>query len=896
MAVCRLFGAPLLLFACAIMPTNWASIHPTASAQDEKKSQNTKSSSEETAKALADLKSSLETTQKELTATNKTVHGLKADSDGELKKTAAKLEALQKEIAALSASAKGSVTKADLAAVTKKADEIAADVAAIKASGDAKATAEKLAALEKGADEIKKAAEKAGTDAGTGITTAKERGDTAWMLISSALVLLMVPGLALFYGGMVRRKNVLATMMQSMAALAIVGVYWIAIGYGLAFGPSLIKVSALGATDGGLIGWSWDLFFLKGIAADTKLPAYDIPVYLHVMFQGMFAIITPALISGAIAERIRFWPFCLFMLLWVTFVYCPLAHMVWAFDWFDPTVLAAKRGGAAIGLLGKMGALDFAGGTVVHIAAGMAGLAACLVLGKRHGYPQQVAHPNSMVLTLLGAGLLWFGWFGFNGGSASNSTSLAVSAFAATQAAAAAAGLAWMLVEWIHKGKPTALGLASGIVAGLVAVTPASGFVFMWGGMLIGVAAAVVCYLAVALKNVLGYDDSLDAFGVHGVGGFVGAVLTGVFCSALVNSAGADGPLAYSAHRARYEALKPVEKAGATSDAEPIAKAKAEKREANGAWLKATREVGADIEKLGIAALEKTLADAKAADLTKELADLKIDDLEDELAAHKEPSEAKTQLTKDLADAKAKAAPIQKKLDAVAETTKKLEEAKAKETDLNKQLDTPKATLADKSATLAALEKERDDLKALIEKQDDKEHEGKEDYNKKSALSQVFIQVKAAVLSAVFAFVLSLALVLVTSAITLGNFKTDLKGEADGLDRTEHGEVGFDFSAATESVTVVNTTPRAATEPRGDGRFEVVVSGADAKELMHVWSELCQPTEAAPDPDFLAVYPHVTTIRGTTFRFRGGEPAKLAKKLESLFARHTKKPVTVQKV
>ncbi len=896
MAVCRLFGALLLLSICAIMPVKWAPIHPTASAQDEKKSQNTKSGSEDAAKALADLKSSLEVTQKELAATNKTLNGLKADSDAELKKAADKLVALQKEIAALSASTKGSVTKAELAAVTKKADEITADITAMKASGDAKATAEKLAALEKSADENKKAAEKAGTDAGTGITTAKERGDTAWMLISSALVLLMVPGLALFYGGMVRRKNVLATMMHSMAALAVVGVYWIAIGYGLAFGPSLIKVSALGATDGGLIGWSGDLFFLKGIAADMKLPNNDITVYLHVLFQGMFAIITPALISGAIAERIRFWPFCLFMLLWVTFVYCPLAHMVWAIDWFDPSVVAAKRGQSAIGLLGKMGALDFAGGTVVHIAAGMAGLAACLVLGKRHGYPQQVAHPNSMVLTLLGAGLLWFGWFGFNGGSATNSSPLAVTAFAATQAAAAAAGLAWMLVEWIHKGKPTALGLASGIVAGLVAVTPASGYVFMWGGLLIGVAAAVVCYLAVALKNVLGYDDSLDAFGVHGVGGFVGAVLTGVFCSVLANSAGADGPFAFSAHRARYEALKPIEKDGTTSDAEPIAKAKAEKREANGALLKATREVGADIEKLGIAALEKALADAKAADLTKELADLKVDDLEDELAAHKEPSAAKTQIEKELADAKAKAAPIQKKLDAVADTTKKLEEAKTKEADANKQLDAAKATLTDKAATLAALEKERDDLKALIEKQDDKEHEGKEEYNKKHKLSQLIIQTKAAVFSAVFAFVASLLLVLVTSAVTLGHFKTDAKGEADGLDRTEHGEVGFDFSAATESVTVVTTTPRAATEPRGDGRFEVVVSGADAKELMHVWSELCQPTERAPDPDFLAVYPHVTTIRGTTFRFRGGEPATLAKKLESLFARHTKKAVTVQKV
>src|SRR6516162_6289857 len=301
--------------------------------------------------------------------------------------------------------------------------------------------------------------------------SATVQADSAWMLISSAFVLLMVPGLALFYGGMVRRKNVLATMMQSMAALAVIGVYWLAVGYALAFGPSLFTISALGVEHGGIIGWSWDLFFLKGIETTAKLPGADMPVYAHVMFQGMFAIITPALISGAIAERIRFWPFCLYMILWVTFVYCPLAHMVWAFDWFDTALPAAKQGGSAIGFLSKMGALDFAGGTVVHIAAGTAGLACCLVLGKRAGYPKMVAHPNSMVLTLLGAGLLWFGWFGFNGGSAGNSTVLAGSAFASTQAAAAAAGLFWMLIEWLHKGKATALGLASGIVAGLVAVT-----------------------------------------------------------------------------------------------------------------------------------------------------------------------------------------------------------------------------------------------------------------------------------------------------------------------------------------------------------------------------------------------------------------------------------------
>jgi ammonia channel protein AmtB len=551
------------------------------------------------------------------------------------------------------------------------------------------------------------------------------------------------------------------------------------------------------------------------------------------LFQGMFAIITPALISGAIAERIRFVPFCLFMLLWVTFVYCPLAHMVWAFDWFDPNVLAAKRGGNAIGLLGKMGALDFAGGTVVHIAAGFAGLAACLVLGKRHGYPQQVAHPNSMVLTLLGAGLLWFGWFGFNGGSAGNATPLAVSAFAATQIAAAAAGLAWLVIEWIHKGKPTALGLASGVVAGLVAITPASGFVYAWAGIFIGLIASCVCYVAVALKNKLGYDDSLDAFGVHGVGGFLGAIITGVFCSALVNPTGADGPLAYSAHRSRLEVLKH------------------------------------DNSKL-ITTAKKSTDDANKAAEDKEK-ELKVEELTAEVTAAQEkfdkaPAEKKTEAE-----------------EALKAATDKLKTA----TDAVKPL---KDIAEDKAATQKALESELKTLQEIVDKQDDTENGGKA---KKSSISQVFIQMKAAVFSAVFAFLLSLGLVFLTQAITLGNFKTDEKSEADGLDRTEHGEVGFDFSAATESVTVVSAEPRPASVPRGNGRFEIQLNGADAKELMKVWSDLCQPKpEGTPDADFLAVYPHVTTIRGTTFRCRGGDPAEIAKRLESLFTRHTGKNIT----
>jgi ammonium transporter len=387
-------------------------------------------------------------------------------------------------------------------------------------------------------------ADAAGAEAATPAPTPEapkiDTGDTAWMLVSAAFVMLMVPGLALFYAGMVRRKNVLATMMHSMIALAVVGVYWVAVGYGLAFGAPLLDTSK-----GSVIGWSNELFFLNGVKPTDVLPGGTIPIYLHVMYQGMFAIITPALISGAVAERIRFKPYCLFLIAWITFVYCPLAHMVWALDWYAPVAGAAEATGlTAVGLLGKMGALDFAGGTVVHIAAGVSSLAAILLLRKRIGYPERAMHPNSMVLTLVGAGLLWFGWFGFNGGSATGSSFQAVSAFSATQVAAAAAGLSWLLAEWLHKGKPTALGLASGVVAGLVAVTPASGFVLVSGGLAIGLLAGVVCYAAVCLKPLLKYDDSLDAFGVHGVGGFLGAVLTGVFCTSAVKAGLPDGLLA----------------------------------------------------------------------------------------------------------------------------------------------------------------------------------------------------------------------------------------------------------------------------------------------------------------------------------------------------------------
>ncbi|HEY7328286.1 MAG TPA: ammonium transporter [Gemmataceae bacterium] len=351
------------------------------------------------------------------------------------------------------------------------------------------------------------------------------------MLASTGLVMLMTPGLALFYGGMVRRKNVLGTMMHSMVALAIIGIQWVLFGYALAFGD----------THNGWIGWNPNFLGLQGVASKAVFPGTHIPIFVHCMYQGMFAIITPALISGALAERIKFGPYCLFLLLWGTLVYAPLAHWVWAVK-AAPT---AENPDAieAIGWLGKMGALDFAGGTVVHIAAGLSGLAAILVLRKRIGYPEHASHPNSMVLTLTGAGLLWFGWFGFNGGSALAANQLAGSALTATQIAAAAAALSWMLAEWIHRGKPTALGLASGLVAGLVAVTPASGYVTPLGGLIIGLLAGVVCYAIVCMKPFFKYDDSLDAFGVHGVGGFLGAVLTGLLCTKAINDAGADASL-----------------------------------------------------------------------------------------------------------------------------------------------------------------------------------------------------------------------------------------------------------------------------------------------------------------------------------------------------------------
>ena len=330
-----------------------------------------------------------------------------------------------------------------------------------------------------------------------------DTGDTAWMLTSTALVLLMtIPGLALFYGGMVRKKNVLATVMQSFAITCLVTVLWAIIGYSLAF------------TDGGglnaYVGGT-SKAFLEGIGKDTLQGT--IPESVFMVFQMTFAIITPALISGAFADRMKFSSLLFFISAWLLVVYAPICHWVW--------------GG---GFLGSAGVLDFAGGTVVHINSGVAGLVAALVLGRRRGYPTEPMPPHNLVLTMIGASLLWVGWFGFNAGSAVAANGTAGMAMAVTQIAAAAAALGWMVAEWVIHRKPSVLGIASGAVAGLVAITPASGYVDPKGALIIGLAAGVVCFVtATSMKRALGYDDSLDAFGIHGIGGILGAILTGVF-------------------------------------------------------------------------------------------------------------------------------------------------------------------------------------------------------------------------------------------------------------------------------------------------------------------------------------------------------------------------------
>jgi Amt family ammonium transporter len=344
-----------------------------------------------------------------------------------------------------------------------------------------------------------------------------DTGDTAWILVSTALVMLMTPGLALFYAGMVRRKNVLGTIMHSFIAIALVSLQWILIGYSLAFGPD-IK---------GLIGnLSWAGLSGVGLAPNADY-APTIPHLLFMAYQMMFAVITPALISGAFAERMKFSAYLIFALAWTTIVYDPVAHWVWGSG----------------GWLKNLGVLDFAGGIVVHATSGFSALAAALYIGKRKGFLQEHMPPHDLPLTVLGAGLLWFGWFGFNAGSALSSGGLATMAFVTTHTAAVSATLTWTFVEWIHRGKPTMFGAATGAIAGLATITPAAGFVGPMPALFIGMAAGLLCYTALNAKTKFRYDDSLDAFGVHGVGGTLGTIMAGVFASVAINAAGANGLL-----------------------------------------------------------------------------------------------------------------------------------------------------------------------------------------------------------------------------------------------------------------------------------------------------------------------------------------------------------------
>lgn len=339
-------------------------------------------------------------------------------------------------------------------------------------------------------------------------------GDTAFILVSAALVMLMTPGLALFYAGMVRSKNALGTIMQSFIIIGVISLEWILWGYSLAFGPD--KLGIIG-------GLEW--FGLMGVGASPH-PVYasTVPHQVFMIYQCMFAVITPALITGAFAERMRFGPFLLFSVLWATFVYNPLAHWIWGGGW-----------------LAQLGVLDFAGGIAVHLSSGVAALAAAIILGKRKGYGSEELKPHNLTMTLLGAGLLWFGWFGFNAGSALAAGSIAGSAFVATHIGGTTGALAWIAMEWRLRGKATTLGAASGAIAGLATVTPAAGYVGPLSAAIIGILAGIGCYLGIMAKNRFGYDDSLDVVGIHGVGGVIGLICTGFLASKAVNPGGADG-------------------------------------------------------------------------------------------------------------------------------------------------------------------------------------------------------------------------------------------------------------------------------------------------------------------------------------------------------------------
>jgi ammonium transporter, Amt family len=359
--------------------------------------------------------------------------------------------------------------------------------------------------------------------AASAVTASKiDTGDTAWILISTALVMLMTPGLALFYGGMVRGKNVLGTLMQSFIAIAVISMQWILIGYTLSFGPDV----------NGIIGnLSW--MGLNGVGVEPN-PDYapTIPHMAFMIYQAMFAVITPALITGAFAERMKFSAYLVFIVVWSTLVYDPVAHWVWG----------------AGGWLKTMGVLDFAGGIVVHLISGISALAAALLIGKRKGYLQEAMYPHNLPMTVLGTGLLWFGWFGFNAGSALSAGTLSTMAFVATHISAVSATVIWVIIEWLHRGKPTMFGAATGSIAGLATITPASGFVSPMSSLIIGLAAGAICYMSLNMKGKLGYDDSLDAFGVHGIGGIIGTLATGLFAQTLINPSGGNG-LFFGSHQ-----------------------------------------------------------------------------------------------------------------------------------------------------------------------------------------------------------------------------------------------------------------------------------------------------------------------------------------------------------
>ncbi|MBI4329413.1 MAG: ammonium transporter [Chloroflexi bacterium] len=349
-----------------------------------------------------------------------------------------------------------------------------------------------------------------------------DSGDTAWVLASSALVLLMTPGLAFFYGGLVRQKSAVNTIMLSFITIGLISVQWVLWGFTLGFGPDLGGLGIVG-------GLEW--LGLNGVGGEPGPYSATIPATAYMIFQAMFAIITPALITGAIVERMKFPAFLIFIVLWATLVYGPVAHWVWSFG----------ADGKAAGWLGKLGALDFAGGTVVHINAGVAALAAALVLGRRRGYGREPMPAHNIPFVVLGASLLWFGWFGFNAGSALGANALATNAFVVTNTATAAAALTWTFVSWIHTKRPSVIGAASGAVAGLVAITPASGFVTPLASIAIGIGAGVFCYLAVQLRVKLRFDDALDVWAVHGIGGTWGALATGLFATVAVNALGDNG-------------------------------------------------------------------------------------------------------------------------------------------------------------------------------------------------------------------------------------------------------------------------------------------------------------------------------------------------------------------